>query len=974
MAGEARFDGKVVVVTGAGNGLGRSHALAFAGRGARVVVNDLGGGTAGDGASQNAADRVVAEILEAGGEAVANYDSVVDGDKVVATALETWGRVDVVVNNAGILRDKTFHKMSAADWDIIFKVHVEGAFAVTHAAWPHFREQKYGRVIFTSSAAGIYGNFGQTNYGAAKLALVGFANTLALEGHKRNIHVNTIAPLAASRLTEGIIPEAMFDAIQPELVSPLVLWLCHQDCEETGGLFEVGGGMFAKLRWERAAGKVFRIGRPVEVEGVAGHWDAITSFEGSSHPANITASMGPVIDNLEKGPSKGGSKYIDVDQALGYELPPVTTRYDAKDVAIYALGVGAAHQAQDGSELQLVYESHSDGFRVLPTWGVVPVINSILAQAAESHLAPGLSFGLDRLLHGEQYTEVIRPLPAEASLTHKSKVTDIFDKGKGATIVIETSSYDDDGDLLVRNVFTAFIRGAGGWGGDRGPSRKKNVPPERAPDHVTEQRVASNQALLYRLSGDWNPLHVDPSFAKAFGFDKPILHGLCTYGYAARHVIDAFCGGDPRYFKSIAVRFAKTVFPGETLVTEMWKTSPTTVVFRCKVAERDEPVITHAVVQLYEAIPEKKVKEVAPVAEAAAPAVVTAADIFGAIDSYVAQHPELVGSVGKVYQFQLSSPDSAWTLDLASGSGSVTAGQAGKADCTLALSDADFVAMSSGEIDPMKLYMGGQLKISGDLMASQKLDFLQKIERPAPGGAAPAEAASDEPGSLDVFIGMAIYVERHPELVSDVGKVFHFEIQDPESHWTLDLKNGSGSVTQGAPAKPDCTLTLSEDDFNAMTRGEADPMKLYMQGKLSIGGDLMASQKLTFLQEIDPAEVADEVAKRKAAGVQTTVVADEAPAAAPAILAALGERLTAVSGAGTLQLVVSEPEGRWVIDLEGGRVSEGTVAAPSATIEIADEDVAALAGGVEPGDLFQRGRLRVRGDLRLAHHLTALHA
>src|SRR3712207_1292221 len=239
MGNELRFDGKVAIVTGAGNGLGRSHALLLASRGAKVVVNDLGGSSTGGGRGSEAADKVVAEIKAAGGEAVANYDSVEDGGKIVQTALDTWKRLDIVINNAGILRDTSFQKMTEQDWELIYRVHVLGAFRVTQAAWPHLREAGYGRIIFTASAAGIYGNFGQANYSMAKLGLAGFANTLAIEGAKKNILVNTIAPVAGSRMTETILPKEVVDALKPEYVSPLVAWLCHESCEERGGLFEV---------------------------------------------------------------------------------------------------------------------------------------------------------------------------------------------------------------------------------------------------------------------------------------------------------------------------------------------------------------------------------------------------------------------------------------------------------------------------------------------------------------------------------------------------------------------------------------------------------------------------------------------------------------------------------------------------------------------------------------------------------------
>lgn len=223
-----RFEDKVVIITGAGGGLGRAHALLFAQQGAKVLVNDLGGSTQGEGANASAADRVVAQIRDAGGTAVANHDSVTDGDKLVQHALDVFGRVDVVVNNAGILRDKTFHKMEDADWDLVYRVHVEGAYKVTRAAWPHMREQNYGRVIFTASTSGIYGNFGQSNYGMAKLGLYGLTRTLAIEGRKNNILVNAIAPTGGTRMTEGLIPPQVFEQLKPELVSPLVVYLASE--------------------------------------------------------------------------------------------------------------------------------------------------------------------------------------------------------------------------------------------------------------------------------------------------------------------------------------------------------------------------------------------------------------------------------------------------------------------------------------------------------------------------------------------------------------------------------------------------------------------------------------------------------------------------------------------------------------------------------------------------------------------------
>nr|WP_315463409.1 SDR family oxidoreductase [uncultured Rhodoferax sp.] len=226
------FTGRVAIVTGAGGGLGRQHALALAARGAKVVVNDLGGARDGSGGSLSAAESVVAEIRAAGGEAIANGASVTDFEAVqamVQQAVDAWGRVDILVNNAGILRDKSFAKMEIADFRSVVDVHLMGAVHCCKAVWPHMNEQKYGRILMTTSSSGLYGNFGQSNYGAAKLALVGLMQTLALEGAKNNIHVNSLAPTAATRMTEGLMPPQVLDALKPEAVVPAMLVLVSED-------------------------------------------------------------------------------------------------------------------------------------------------------------------------------------------------------------------------------------------------------------------------------------------------------------------------------------------------------------------------------------------------------------------------------------------------------------------------------------------------------------------------------------------------------------------------------------------------------------------------------------------------------------------------------------------------------------------------------------------------------------------------
>ena len=300
MSESVRFEGKVVIVTGAGGGLGRAHALLFARHGARVIVNDLGGSAHGEGANASAADRVVAEIREAGGEAVANHDSVTDGEKIVQNALDAFGRVDVVVNNAGILRDKSFAKMEDADWDLVYRVHVEGAYKVTRAAWPHLRDQNYGRIIFTSSTSGIYGNFGQANYGMAKLGLYGLTRTLAVEGRKNNILINAIAPTGGTRMTEGLIPASVFDLLKPELVSPLVVYLGSEQCQDSAGLYEVGGGWIGKVRWERSLGAGFNPHAGFSPEDVAAQWQTINDFSNAVHPADNVEALKEMMANLQK--------------------------------------------------------------------------------------------------------------------------------------------------------------------------------------------------------------------------------------------------------------------------------------------------------------------------------------------------------------------------------------------------------------------------------------------------------------------------------------------------------------------------------------------------------------------------------------------------------------------------------------------------------------------------------------------------
>ncbi|KAF7308196.1 Peroxisomal hydratase-dehydrogenase-epimerase [Mycena chlorophos] len=275
------FNGLTVVITGAGGGLGKSYALLFASRGANVVVNDF---------NKDAAQTVVDEITATGGKAVSNNSSATDGAAVIQSALDAFGTVHILVNNAGFLRDKGFKKMTDAEWDQIIEIHLKAAFACTKAAWPIFRKQKFGRVVSTASAAGLYGNFGQANYSAAKMGLVGFSKTLALEGAKYNIRAVTIAPIAASQMTATVMPPEMLANLQPTLVAPFVVAVSHPDApaEVSGKIFEVGAGYIAEVRWQRSAGAIFKTDASFTPSAVKARFAEITDFSQPQYPKSST--------------------------------------------------------------------------------------------------------------------------------------------------------------------------------------------------------------------------------------------------------------------------------------------------------------------------------------------------------------------------------------------------------------------------------------------------------------------------------------------------------------------------------------------------------------------------------------------------------------------------------------------------------------------------------------------------------------
>lgn len=302
MADGTRFDDRVAVITGAGGGLGRAHALLLAGRGAKIVVNDLGGSFDGEGSDATPAQKVCDEIKAAGGEAVPNYDSVSEWDsaqKIIKTAIDTYGKIDILINNAGILRDKSMMKMDIVDWDLIIAVHLSGTFFCTKAAFPFMREAGYGRIVSTSSAAGLYGNFGQTNYAAAKLGIAGMMNSVKLEGAKYNIKANTLVPVAGTRLTATVMPPQVVDQIKPEFVSPVVAYLVSEGCELSGAMMVAGAGYFSRAAIMEGPGYFFDDPAAVTVDDIAAKLSEITTLEGAAEYDSVQAQTGRALSHLK---------------------------------------------------------------------------------------------------------------------------------------------------------------------------------------------------------------------------------------------------------------------------------------------------------------------------------------------------------------------------------------------------------------------------------------------------------------------------------------------------------------------------------------------------------------------------------------------------------------------------------------------------------------------------------------------------
>ncbi|TPX53386.1 hypothetical protein PhCBS80983_g06299 [Powellomyces hirtus] len=745
---ELRFDNRVVIVTGAGGG-------------ASVVVNDLGASRTGDeGGNHRAADVVVDEIKKAGGKAVANYDSVEDGDKIVETAINAFGKVDIVINNAGILRDKSFARMTDADWDLIQAVHVRGSYKVAKAAWPHMQKQGYGRIINTASAAGIYGNFGQANYAAAKLALFGFSNTLAREGAKKNVRVNTIAPLAASRMTETVMPPEMLAALKPEFVVPLVAYLVHESTEETGSIFEVGAGFVAKLRWERSKGAVFKADSSFTPASVQAKWSEITNFDKPQYPESI-------MDTDWVG-------LLDEAKSLDSNPNPTELRFDGKVAIVTGAGngLGRAHALLFGKlgasvvVNDLGTGTKGEGGEASPADKVVEEIKAAGGKAVASH---------DSVEDGDKVVQT--------ALDAFGRVDIIVNNAGILRDKSFTRMTDNDWDLVqrvhLRGTYkvakaawphmlkqkygriintTSAVGLYGNFGQANYSAAKAGIVAfsntlalEGARANIVVNTIAPNAGT--RMTATVMP----PEMVEALKPDyvAPLVAFL-------GHESNAETGGvfEVGSGWTAKVRWQRTGgvgFPVNKPLLPEHIAAKWADIINFDDGRATYPTSTQDSFSAVQANFDNVASDVAPAAKpkaAGAPAAAAesakggdvavpgfaSSKIFEQIQAGWAAAPASskaaqVKKIKSVFGFEITNADGkkqSWYVDLKNGDGSVGAGAppSGKADMTVLVGDKDFLQLAAGKLQPQKAFMAGKIKIKGNMALSTKIDAVLKLATP----------------------------------------------------------------------------------------------------------------------------------------------------------------------------------------------------------------------------------------------------
>jgi len=503
----------------------------------------------------------------------------------------------------------------------------------------------------------------------------------------------------------------------------LVLYLCHENTDETGSLFEVGGGWIGKVRWQKSSGAVVKhASGEMTPEDVRDRWSEVTSFDKPIYHAAIGEATNHCIEacsSTEESTTESQSTEQN-DKSAKYT-------YDFKNAILYALSLGVS--TSNEKHLKFLYENHAE-FSVLPGFGVIPAFATLFSDIASLKLPHDIQIDPAKILHGEHYLELYKPFSANGTLDLRSKLVDVLDKGSGATIIVNVELYDEKNEKVALNQFVTFLVGSGNFGGKRNSDLQVQVNTkkfDRKPDRTVEEKTSIDQAALYRLNGDLNPLHIDPSFSAILGFNQPILHGLCSFGIAVKHILDTYCDSDVSCFKSVKVRFAKPVVPGQTIQTNMWLEG-NRVYFECKVLETNTVVINGAYADL------NSVKGAAPAPVASKPetssvsSVDFASDkIFNELTSTLNGNQSIAKSINAVYEFRITKADTTKTYVADLKQAKILFNpQNVKADCTIMIKDEDFVSLASGTGKPQQMFMSGKLKVKGNIMLAQKLEKLFK--------------------------------------------------------------------------------------------------------------------------------------------------------------------------------------------------------------------------------------------------------
>jgi len=723
---QLRFDGKVVIVTGAGAGIGKQYAMFFASRGAKVVVNDLGGNVKGAGASSAAADTVVQEIKSKGGVAVANYDSVENGDKIVKTAMDAFGRVDIVINNAGILRDIAFQNMSEADWNLVLKVHLQGSFAVSRAAWNVMRNQNFGRIINTASGSGLYGNFGQANYSAAKLGIHGLTLTLAKEGEKRNIRVNTIAPVAATRMTETVLNKEMLGYLNPDNIVPLVAYLAHEECQETGSCFELGGGYISKVRFQRSQGVLFDL--PFTPEDVKAKFEAIGDFsKENEYPTSNADAFPRIMENVERLKNRPQPTPAPTQTQTTQAAQPTSTGPALKSDKIFAL-MNSFLERGDGKKIVESLQS-TYMFEITPKKGA-PVAKTFVID---------LKNGQGKVYEGKTQVDATFTMadddfeqvclgklnPQNAFMQGKMKIKGNMKKATAFTPELFPPPTPEN--------FAKYTGGSAATTSTPQTTTPTNTP---APTPSSGLKCEAIFGLMNSFLARGDGKNLVSQLQATYMFEITPKKGAPV---AKSYIIDLKNGQGRVYEGKEQVDAIFTMVDDDFEQVCLGKLNPQNAFMQGKMKIKGN--MKKATAFTPELFPPPTPENFAKYAsgsaaaqgttttQSAAPSTSTGGDsglksskIFELMSMFLStgEGAKLVKQVDAIYVFEITPKKGApvakkFVIDLKNGQGKVYEGTVANADATFTMADEDFEQVCSGKLNPQNAFMQGKMKIKGNM-------------------------------------------------------------------------------------------------------------------------------------------------------------------------------------------------------------------------------------------------------------------